>query len=125
MPIPIVCPSCAAKLRAPDTVAGRKTKCPKCGSAIAVPIALREVEEPARDDSFEFLASARRKPPVVPGGRGSRSGLWIGLGAAVFVLVLAVSGVILWATGSFSRPQKPERQSSEALSTRQSPPKSQ
>jgi predicted Zn finger-like uncharacterized protein len=37
MPIPIVCPSCAAKLRVPDNMAGRKTKCPKCGTGINVP----------------------------------------------------------------------------------------
>jgi uncharacterized protein (TIGR03067 family) len=37
MPIPVVCPSCARKLRAPDNWAGRKTKCPKCGGPVAVP----------------------------------------------------------------------------------------
>ena len=37
MPIPVVCPSCARKLRAPGDWAGRKTKCAKCGSEIVVP----------------------------------------------------------------------------------------
>jgi predicted RNA-binding Zn-ribbon protein involved in translation (DUF1610 family) len=37
MPIPVVCPACATKLRAPDHAAGRKTKCPKCGGPVAVP----------------------------------------------------------------------------------------
>ena len=37
MPIAVVCPSCAAKMRAPDSAAGRKTKCPKCGTALVVP----------------------------------------------------------------------------------------
>jgi len=37
MPIPIVCPSCAAKLRTPDSMAGRKATCPRCGTGISVP----------------------------------------------------------------------------------------
>lgn len=35
--IPVVCPSCAAKMRAPESAAGRKTKCPKCGATLVVP----------------------------------------------------------------------------------------
>lgn len=37
MPIPVTCPSCGAKGRAPDNRAGRKTVCPKCGYALIVP----------------------------------------------------------------------------------------
>lgn len=37
MPLQVACPSCNAKLRAPDTAAGKKTKCPKCQAVIAVP----------------------------------------------------------------------------------------
>lgn len=37
MPIPVVCPSCATKLRASDNMAGCKAKCPKCGAVLAVP----------------------------------------------------------------------------------------
>lgn len=37
MPLQVVCPSCNAKLKAPDTAAGKKTKCPKCQAVIAVP----------------------------------------------------------------------------------------
>lgn len=43
MPISIVCPSCRARGRAPEDLAGRQVNCPKCGSAIAVPSA-RAVE---------------------------------------------------------------------------------
>jgi hypothetical protein len=46
MPIPIRCPSCASKLRAPDNWAGRKTKCPKCGNAFILPTAGTDVSEP-------------------------------------------------------------------------------
>jgi hypothetical protein len=37
MPLQVVCPSCNAKLKAPDTAAGKKTKCPKCQAVISVP----------------------------------------------------------------------------------------
>ena len=37
MPIQITCPGCQSKLRAPDTAAGKKTKCPKCQTIVSVP----------------------------------------------------------------------------------------
>ena len=37
MPIPVVCPTCATRLRAPDNTIGRQSKCPRCGSAIKIP----------------------------------------------------------------------------------------
>src|SRR5581483_5741728 len=46
MPIVITCPSCSTTLKAPDTAAGKKVKCPKCTSAISVPAA----EAPALDE---------------------------------------------------------------------------
>src|SRR5260370_16249337 len=36
MPVPVVCPSCAARLSIPDNLAGRKIKCPKCGKPVLV-----------------------------------------------------------------------------------------
>jgi predicted RNA-binding Zn-ribbon protein involved in translation (DUF1610 family) len=36
MPVPVVCPSCATKLRAPDSAADHKTKCPKCGESVNI-----------------------------------------------------------------------------------------
>jgi uncharacterized Tic20 family protein len=36
MPISVACPTCGAKLKAPDTAVGKKIKCPKCGSLIPV-----------------------------------------------------------------------------------------
>ena len=39
MPIAIVCPECAAKIRAPDAAAGKRVRCPRpnCGAVISVP----------------------------------------------------------------------------------------
>jgi hypothetical protein len=35
--IPVVCPSCSAKLKAPDRAAGGKLTCPKCDEPVPVP----------------------------------------------------------------------------------------
>src|ERR1700736_5830482 len=39
MPIDVQCSGCSTMLRAPDTAAGKKVKCPKCEAVIAVPAA--------------------------------------------------------------------------------------
>ena len=39
MPISVVCPTCAAKINAPDKAAGKHVKCPKCGEPLLVPSA--------------------------------------------------------------------------------------
>src|SRR6266404_5695441 len=36
MPLLVTCPSCERKLKAKDILAGRKVKCPKCGSFFVV-----------------------------------------------------------------------------------------
>jgi hypothetical protein len=36
MPVTVVCPSCKAKLKAPDNLVGKAVKCPGCGSAVLV-----------------------------------------------------------------------------------------
>src|SRR5205085_12524631 len=36
MSIPVTCPSCAARFKAPDSAAGRKAKCAKCGASLVV-----------------------------------------------------------------------------------------
>jgi uncharacterized membrane protein (DUF2068 family) len=42
MSISVTCPACQAKLKAPDTAAGKKTKCPKCQTVVHVPAASAE-----------------------------------------------------------------------------------
>src|SRR5687768_14068972 len=37
MPIQISCTGCQSKLKAPDTAAGKKIKCPKCQTVVPVP----------------------------------------------------------------------------------------
>jgi serine/threonine protein kinase/sugar lactone lactonase YvrE len=64
MPIPVVCPACSSKLKAPDKLAGRKAKCPTCGTPIPVPAA---VPQPAgRGDAGAPTSSDRASPPDAP-----------------------------------------------------------
>lgn len=37
MAIEVNCPSCSKRLRAPDTAAGKRVRCPQCQTAVAVP----------------------------------------------------------------------------------------
>jgi len=64
MPIPVVCPSCATKLRAPDNMAGRKTRCPKCGTEVVVASPVHEAPEPARAEPLPQLVK-RVEPPAL------------------------------------------------------------
>src|SRR5271157_5201409 len=62
MPIGVVCPSCAAKMRAPDSLAGRKTKCPKCGTALVVP--RPGAEHPQRSNPQPLPQSVKGAEPT-------------------------------------------------------------
>lgn len=60
MPITIACPSCKARLQAPDNTAGKRVKCPKCQNPIPVPAAGgTPAPAPAKQP-----AAAPSKPPV-------------------------------------------------------------
>lgn len=75
MPIAIACPDCGAKLKAPDTAAGKTLACPKCTARMVVPSGEDSDDEPARgddrprkrvrpraeDDSDEVPRSRRRR----------------------------------------------------------------
>ncbi len=53
MPIPVVCGNCQTRLNAPDAAAGKKVKCPKCQTVMAVPGAAAP-PPPAADTPFDF-----------------------------------------------------------------------
>ena len=43
MPIEVKCAKCGKSLKAPDTMAGKKAKCPGCGSIVVVPEPMEEI----------------------------------------------------------------------------------
>jgi hypothetical protein len=70
MPITVAC-SCGAKLRAPDAAAGKRVKCPKCGSPVPVPAADADFEviddppPPPVKKMPTVAAAVKRKPEPV------------------------------------------------------------
>jgi predicted RNA-binding Zn-ribbon protein involved in translation (DUF1610 family) len=67
MAIQVTCPSCQGKFNAPDNAAGKRAKCPTCGSAIQIPTPapVEEILEaealpasPYSDEDFEVEAPA-------------------------------------------------------------------
>jgi hypothetical protein len=71
MPITVLCPSCSAKLNAPDAAAGKKVKCPRCQSLMVVPQPAAEpldfevVEEESPRPSAPAAAAQPKRPTRV------------------------------------------------------------
>jgi WD40 repeat protein len=76
MPIPVQCSKCSAKLSAPDAAAGKKLKCPKCGSPITVPApaapAFEVVDDPAPAPTKK-AAQAEVESAPVPAKKAARA----------------------------------------------------
>lgn len=66
MTIPVVCPSCSHHLSAPDSAAGRKAKCSKCGGVVMIPgvPAKQSSALPAKQTSAP-PANVRQQVPAV------------------------------------------------------------
>ena len=65
MSIPVVCPSCSAKLNAPDNLAGKTVKCPKCQDPVRVtPAGPPPAPVPARRDQGEDRPREREPAPA-------------------------------------------------------------
>ena len=59
MPVTVTCPSCGARLKAPDNAAGKKLACSQCRGPIAVPAAGQIAESPPSRTLAEPRASGR------------------------------------------------------------------
>src|SRR5262249_49237932 len=60
MTISVTCDGCDRTLKAPDTSAGRKIKCPKCGAAVLVPSPDEDEAEPVAAKKSAAPAKAKR-----------------------------------------------------------------
>lgn len=74
MPIRIACESCASRLNVPDSLAGRKVKCPKCGKPIlavntAVTPASAIQKPPPRGKSLEKKSAPEQRIQTEPDNR--------------------------------------------------------
>ena len=69
--ITFACPGCGKNFQVKAELAGRKTKCPKCGQAllvptpsVPVPVSTRSVEPPPRTPASSPAEVSKRPPPV-------------------------------------------------------------
>lgn len=98
MPIPIACPECDARLKAPDDAAGKTIRCPKCTARLVVPGGDGgepddRPRKPVRrrdDEDDDRPRPKRRRKPGRSGGVPVAAWVGGGLGLA------AVVGVAVW-----------------------------
>lgn len=57
MSIPATCPSCKASSNAPDEIAGKRVKCPKCKALMRIPL-------PDTEDGFDVVDSEPEARPA-------------------------------------------------------------
>jgi predicted Zn finger-like uncharacterized protein len=100
MPINVSCPSCNTTLRAQDTAAGRKVKCPKCGTPFDVPNVApvqatapapvsRQAPPPEEDyEDYEDEAPRRRR------SEGAQSDTTAQLGLGIAALSVGAVGLV-------------------------------
>jgi hypothetical protein len=104
MPIPITCPSCNGKLKAPENLAGRKVKCPKCSQAIPVPAAapvaaaieIEEEPEVDRDEGDEAPAKRKKKKKKKKKAAKSDTTIILVAGGISTIIMLGVLGLLVW-----------------------------
>jgi uncharacterized protein len=65
MPVTVLCPSCKAKLKAPDHLVGKAVKCPGCGSAVLV----KAVAAAAPAAAPKAASGATPKAPALAKGK--------------------------------------------------------
>ena len=70
MSIQVACPSCQSQFNAPDSGAGKRTRCPKCGGVISIPVlapALVEEVLDAEEESPNYFTDEafRAESPAV------------------------------------------------------------
>jgi hypothetical protein len=66
MALHVQCAGCGAKLQAPEKLAGKRVKCPKCGQPLAVPGLQPAAARPAGDLDLEQLLGAEAGAAVMP-----------------------------------------------------------
>lgn len=97
--ISFVCPKCDTELEVSDSRAGASVTCAECGQKIKVPAAPSRGNKSRNDDQARSRPSkpvprpSRRRDdgerPKKRSQRGTGAGVWIAVGAGVFVLLVA------------------------------------
>src|SRR5262249_22751757 len=102
--LPISCAGCGKEIRVREELAGKRVKCPECGDQVPVPrakgkptaitansrsLAARRRDENEECNDEEIPWRGRKQEE-----KSSALPLVLGIGAAVFVLLLLVGGVV-------------------------------
>ncbi|MBP3953932.1 hypothetical protein J8F10_01270 [Gemmata sp. G18] len=120
MPIPISCPSCEARIKAPDAAAGKVVRCPKCQGRIPVPAtepAFEVIDEPDDEQDDEPVRPKRSPKSARPSKKqkSAKTGAPVALLVGVGVLVLVLGGgAVYWFGIRDSRPVVEARSDSPA-----------
>jgi hypothetical protein len=69
--VEVSCPSCRAKLKAPDSLAGKKAKCKKCGTGFRVPGPVPASETVGDGEALSAFATPALPDPVAGAAKGS------------------------------------------------------
>jgi DNA-directed RNA polymerase subunit RPC12/RpoP len=69
MPLTIICPSCSAKIKAPDAAIGKTVKCPKCSSPMIISA---PPPEPEIVEAVEVAAPVEEEAPPRPRKKSRR-----------------------------------------------------
>jgi len=64
----VACPSCHKKIKAPDSAAGKKAKCPSCGTIMMLPAAVQDAEVIDQDAPLTPPSSDPFSTPLGGGG---------------------------------------------------------
>lgn len=72
MPIVVTCDSCTVKLRAPETVAGRKIKCPKCGAPIQIAAVAATPAAPANKTANQTAPAVKAAVKAAPADKTAK-----------------------------------------------------
>jgi hypothetical protein len=116
MPLAVSCPACGSKLNAPDSLAGKRIKCPRCGGRVEVTparpprdhlvtgppprrAAIADQESEPDEDNATYVAARRRADPddPTPAHKGANSlgisSLVLGILALLFAWIPLVGMV--------------------------------
>src|SRR5262249_47864749 len=104
--IDFTCPGCGAKGQVPDEAAGKKAKCPRCGSTAVIPPTL-----PPRSDTVSMPPPLPPipNPPTVGGVVGRRLSHRGTIGVVFAVLIVCGGSVLARLSWPRSSPEQEHR----------------
>ncbi len=99
MPIAVQCPSCGAKLNAPDKASGKRLPCPKCKKPLTV-----SAPAPLEEDALEEVEVEAVCDPEPASVRTRRRWLWWVAGGSVAALLAGILVIALLFRGPRGTP---------------------